>query len=456
LPPFEIIEKLNSINQVHLLEYWDSLEFFQKKQLQKQIKALDSSLFLTQRELLAKKKVELKRDFSPLKNFTEAGNRSDKIKGQQILSQGQCGCLLIAGGQGTRLRFNGPKGMFPVTLIKHKSLYQLIAEKTLAAGLQVNRKLPLAIMTSPSTHEATVEFFNRNDRFGLDSEQVVFFLQKEIPLLNSAGNLFLQGKDHIALGPDGNGSSLQYFIESGIWDQWYSKGVRYLTYVLIDNPLADPFDAELIGFQERVGSDIVLKSTTRLNSEEKVGVLVENKDRIEVVEYSELSEEEKFAALSNGTLKYPLANLSLFSFRMDFIKNKKNEIFLEMPLHAAFKSATFIDTQGFSKLLPLKPNAWKFEKFIFDILAFTSHVAILNYPRNVCFAPLKNNKGSDSLRTVQTALQNLDKMTLKKITGIEPSSTPFELSQEFYYPSEELLNRWKNKALPDQDYITAY
>src|SRR5262249_53351096 len=129
-----------------------------------------------------------------------------------------------------------------------------------------------------------------NGFFGLLRDQVFIFTQSMLPFLDDMGNLFLEEKDSMALGPDGNGSSLACFVSSGIWDLWYAKGIRFLTYVLIDNPLADPFDAELIGFHKRMESDVTVKTTKRLFPEEKVGVLVLKEGRIHVVEYSELPE----------------------------------------------------------------------------------------------------------------------------------------------------------------------
>jgi UDP-N-acetylglucosamine/UDP-N-acetylgalactosamine diphosphorylase len=395
----------------------------------------------------------IKSSISPLNHYSQAGNFENQLKGRQLISKGQAGCLLIAGGQGTRLKFDGPKGMFPVTLIKKKSLFQLFAEKTLAAGRQANCVLPLAIMTSPATHEKTVKFFQEHCLFGLKPDQLSFFCQTELPLLDESGNLFLEDKGRMAIGPDGNGSVFKCFMESGIWDQWHSNGVRYLISVLIDNPLADPFDAELVGFHSAVGGDVIVKSTQRLNVEEKVGVLGEKNSKIQVIEYSELSEQEREAKLPDGSLKHPCANLSLFSFTMDFVKAAA-QLYNQMPFHLAHKAANYLDSQGVVKHSN-QPNAWKFEKFIFDILAFTNKVAILNYPREYCFAPLKNKEGSDSLATVQEALQTLDRLILAQISGKESPSIPFELSQEFYYPTPELLLKWKNKSLLHPGFVNA-
>lgn len=434
-----MIEKLNFIDQSHLLKYWPTLSPEQQERLKIQIEVLDVFTFKLLQKQWIDQTPDLKNTISPLKHYSQVGNIENKIKGHQLLASGQCGCILIAGGQGTRLKFDGPKGMFPITLIKKKSLFQLFAEKTLAAGNQSNCQLPLAIMTSPATHEATLNFFQEHRFFGLKSEQLFFFCQTELPLLDQAGNLFLEEKERMATGPDGNGSVFKCFVDSGIWDCWHAKGIRYVTSVLIDNPLADPFDAELVGFHSTLDDDVVIKCTKRLNSDEKVGVIGEKEEKIQVIEYSELSTQDREAKLPDGSLKYPCANLSLFSFTMDFLKIAAIQFYDQMPFHLAHKATKYIDSQGVTQH-PTQPNAWKFEKFIFDVLAFTNKVTVLNYPREQCFAPLKNKEGLDSLKTVQAALQALDRLTFFQVTGLEPPHVPFELAQEFYYPTQKLLN----------------
>lgn len=296
----------------------------------------------------------------PCLDYAESGNLEDYRLGKQRISEGKVGCMIVAGGQGTRLGFEGPKGMFP---INNKSLFQIFAEKTVAAG----RDLPLAIMTSPLNDEITKEFFAKNNFFGMKQDQLYFFTQKMLPFLDTDGNMLSES------GPDGNGNSLRYFCESGIWQKWKSMGVEQINFILVDNPLADPFDAELAGYHYRTNADATLKCVLRKNPEEKVGVIAKMGDKIAVIEYSELSVEE--------AKKYPLANISLFCFSMDFIQKCASH---PLPYHAAFKS-----------------NVWKRETFIFDNLKIATNVNLLLYPRSECFAPLKDKA---SISEVQKAL----------------------------------------------------
>ena len=452
MKPFEIESKLLSIQQTHLLAFWNTLTEEQQLLLAGQIKQLDTAIFDTQRALLQENPIPSRSSINPVQDYARSRNQENKERGLQLLEQHKCGCILVAGGQGTRLNQGLSKGMVPITPIMHKSLFQVFAEKTAAAGKRSGVLLPLAIMTSPLNHGPIVSYFQSNHYFGLQPDQVFFYSQGTLPFLDRQGRLFLEDKFSLAMGPDGNGSALRSFIDAGIWKQWHDQGVEQVHFVLVDNALADPFDAEMLGFHVAQKNDITIKSTYRLNEEEKVGVLVEEKGKIKVVEYSEMDESERKARQPKGELKYPLANLSLFCFSMEFIGNQAYDNYALLPMHKAYKAARYLDAEG--KFVQSKdPIAWKFERYIFDLLRFAGRVQVLVYPREDCFAPLKNPQGSDSIETVQAALVNRDKKIIKEITLQDPPAEPLELSQDFHYPTADLLNRWKGRALPHEAYI---
>lgn len=373
-------EKLIALHQGHLLEFCES------DALLLQIDALNDNLLFEQQKLIQQKAPQ-QHILSPPAPFIPVEKISNSW---EELSKGSVGCLIVAGGQGTRLGFTGPKGLFPIGTT---TLYKVLAERTLYASRKAHQYLPIALMTSPDNHEETTSYFHKNDYFGLLPEQIDFFMQTEIPFLDENGNLFLDQTGEIAHGPDGNGWALKNFYESGIWAKWNKKGVRTLNFSLIDNVLADPFDPQLINFHVEHGLDITVKGILRENPEEKVGIFVNQRERLSVVEYSEVSETERKARTSDGQLEYPYANISLFSFKMEAIPTWN---FGEMPWHLAHKPAKRYDLSA--------PLAWKFEKFIFDILPISPHVKGILYPRKSCFAPLKDIK---DLPAVQAALQDL-------------------------------------------------
>lgn len=446
------IEKLKQIGQTHLLKFWNILSEEEKKKLLEQVDGIDLSLFLQLQQIALEKNQEHFSDIVPFLDYSHKGFLPDVTLGKKLIGEGRVGCIIVAGGQASRLRTNKPKGLFEVTKTG-KTLLQLFAEKTLAACRQSGRELLLAIMTSPLNHNQITEHFSSNSYFGLQQHQVDFYSQEMLPFLDQEGNLFLENEGKVAEGPDGNGNALKHFVESGIWEKWTNNDVRYVTFVQVDNLLADPFDTEMIGFQARESAEIVIKSVLRKDPHEKVGVIVKKDKKVSIVEYSELPANEAYATQNNGILKHLCANISSFSFTMDFIKTASEKAD-EMPFHKAFKAVQFLNSNGIMEL-PAKPNAWKFEKFIFDVFSFAYRIKALVYPREECFAPLKNAEGPDSLETVQRALQQYDRKIFEEISGIkmENDGSEFELDPQFYYPTPELLKHWKGKYLPKEPYI---
>jgi UDP-N-acetylglucosamine/UDP-N-acetylgalactosamine diphosphorylase len=445
----EAKQKLQTISQEHLLCYWSTLSDLQQQQLLRQIDSLHIPTFDLQQETLKNKKAQDEPSLEVFDDFALSGNQEDLKLGQKLIAEGRAGCLIVAGGQGTRLGFDGPKGLYPISVIKKKSLFQLFAEKAAAASKKYCRPLPIAIMTSPQNHALTETFFSQHNFFGLNPSQIAFFCQGTLPFLENQGNLFLETPSHIAEGPDGNGSSIHAFLQSGLWNRWHHQDIQHVLFVQIDNPLADPFDAELVGFHTRNGNEISIKSIPRNSPHEKVGIIVKKKGKIEVVEYSEMAENEKLAANADGTLKHLCANISLYCFEMAFIRKVEQK---KMPLHLAHKAVQFLNQKRLT-IQSKVPNAWKFERFIFDVLPLSSSINVLVYPREQCFSPLKNTEGVDSPEQVQSSLQYLERITIEKVTGQIAPSHAFELSPEFYYPTAQLLQKWQGKTIPDIPYI---
>lgn len=439
--------KLEMINQTHILQFFHELDFSQQKELLSQIDKLDLDTFKQQQDIIFQKNPIPKDNIQPIKKSIKVSDITDLSLANEMLSKGQVGCLIVAGGQGSRLQFNGPKGMFLVSPVCKKSLFQIFAEKVVAAGKRANKILPLAIMTSKENEAQIKDFFKMHDFFGLLKEQVSFFSQANMVVLDKTGNLFLENKYTIAKGPDGNGNSLKTFFTCGIFDEWLAKGVRCINYLLIDNPLADPFDLKMLSLQSQKNADVVIKCIKREDPKESVGVLVEISGVPHVVEYSEMNETEKFKKEPSGNLVHSLANISQFSFSMEFIKKIQEK---NLPLHKALKAVSYLDSDGKTKQSGDK-NAYKFETFIFDVLPFANKVEIMEDLRKNCFSPLKELSG---LQNLQETLQTLDYEKLSEITGVKSDCLkPFEIAQDFYYPTETLISKWRGKKIPDQHYI---
>lgn len=351
-----------------------------------------------QKALIAEAPAPKLEKVSPLSHYDLVRHPSYRKEGESLLAQGKVGCIMLAGGQGTRLGFSGPKGMFPISPDDGKTLFHLFADQVAAAQATAETTLHVAVMTSPENHEETVEYFQFHRFFGLSPDYFDFFTQTTLPILDAKGDLVIALDGEILHGPDGNGSVFSSFIASGLKEKWSQDGVEMVNIVPVDNPLADPFDPELIGYLHTKNYDLAVKAIFRENPLESVGVLVEKEGRIQVVEYTELPQEEKTATTPEGNLTHPCANITLFAMKLSQIQD------YELPLHLAHKS---IPMQGDPS--PSKPNAWKFEKFIFDIFPLIERIGVLVYPRAECFAPLKNLHGVDSVETVRQAIKERKK-----------------------------------------------
>lgn len=440
-------EKVRALNQEHLLHYYPMLSERQQESLLRQIALLDPLLYERQKNTPLP---ELLEEPFPFEDESLKGDPGLGKLGKELVQKGKVAALVLAGGQGSRLRFEKPKGCFPVTCFRHKSLFQLIAEKVKAASKQVAHPLEIAIMTSPLNHVEIQTYFAQHAFFGLSPRQCHFFYQRMWPLLDLEENYFLEAPDQIARGPNGNGGVFRRLVELGIWNKWQKRGVELVNVIPVDNPLSDPFDYELVGFHSQMQNEATIKAARKVNSHEKVGVLARVKGKATILEYSELSEEKKKALNSKGELLFSTANLGFYCFSMPFIEKVSH---VDLPLHPAKKAVRKWNPEGHIDF-PETPNAWKFEEFIFDVLPLASRVKSLIYPREECFAPLKNLEGEDSIESVQQALLAFDRKVFARVTGHEvPAEARFELSPAFYYPTKQLLEKWKGQSLPDEDYI---
>lgn len=441
-----LLELIRALHQEPILEQVNQFTPAEQVVTMKQLESIDPVTLKLQQSLL--KQAEEKRldKIEPLKNVRDASTIEDLSVAEDLLKKGQVGCILVAGGQGTRLGFDGPKGCFQITPALRHTLFHYISERVKGASDQAGTALRLAIMTSPLNDAATRQYFLDNEYFGLHPERVSFFVQGMLPFLNKQGEIFFESPGKIAFGPDGNGSCLHAFHASGIASSWEKAGVKYVTFILVDNPLADPFDKRLIAAHVDANADVTMKCIARDQVNEKVGVVVENNGKTAVLEYSEMPKKEWEEKNAKGELTYRIANLSLFCFNMSFINQVAKET---LPLHKAFKAAQHLDQAG--KIVAAKdPYAWKFERFIFDVLPYAKKTQAILYDRGDCFAPLKS---SEDVVRVQEALTAYDRIKMAELTGNEAPEQLLEIDPAFYTPTERLKKLWHGRRTPASDYI---
>jgi len=394
---------LEAHGQSQVLRFWPTLPAAQQQELLAQIASLDfESVSRMRRLLAARHDAAGAGEIRPADVLSLSGRERDRAgrAGKRALRAGEVGVILVAGGQGTRLGFGGPKGLFPIGPITGRSLFEIQAKKILARERRFGAPLPLYVMTSESNDGPTRDFFAANGSFGLSPERVRFFSQGMWPALSAEGRIILDRPDHIFLGPDGHGGVLAALRNRGMLADMDRRGLRTLFYLQVDNPLVDVADPVFIGAHLLHDADLSLKVCAKRDPEEKLGVYVLRNGRPAVVEYTELSHRQKYAGAPDGRLRFRFGSVAIHVFALPFLRKEAEA---ELPLHIAHKKVPFCDDRG-RPVRPDQPNAYKFERFVFDALSDAERVVALEFERREEFSPVKNASGEDSPETVRRDL----------------------------------------------------
>jgi UDP-N-acetylglucosamine/UDP-N-acetylgalactosamine diphosphorylase len=447
--PAELRQKLQQYRQEHVLAWWDRLDDNQRRQLLDQLLSLDL-------DRLAQLYAERDRtyrvpDWSRIKPLDVVpadapDNAAMRAVGEQALRCGETAVLVVAGGQGSRLGFNHPKGMYPIGPVSRKSLFQIHAEKVLALDRRYGNQPPFLIMTSPATDAETRQFFAEHAYFGLSSKEVFFFCQGTMPALDLAtGKLLLEAPDRLFLSPDGHGGALTALNKSGLLDQLRRRSIRHLFYFQVDNPLVKVADPIFLGRHLAQRSEASSKIVPKQGPKDRLGNLVLVDGRCTMIEYSDLPDSLANERDADGRLRLWAGNPAIHIFDVDFLVRVTAGAGL-LPFHIARKKVPYLDDKG-QVVQPQKENALKFERFIFDVLPLAERWLVMETSHQEEFAPLKNAEGADSPQTVQAALTNLAADWLRR-AGIEVPRTAngepavaLEVSPLFALDAEEFARR---------------
>lgn len=342
---------------------------------------------------------------APYEQFPENGGdaaawREAKIVGEGALRAGRVAAFTVAGGQGTRLGYDGPKGTFPVTPVKGKSLFQVFAEKILAAGRRYGKPLHWFIMTSHQNHAATETFFRDHRYFGLAEPRVHFFRQGRMPAVDFDGKILLEGRGAIAMSPDGHGGSLRALDRSGALKVMAKEGIDVVSYFQVDNPLVRCIDPTFIGWHLLRGSEMSSKMVPKAHPGEKVGHFCHQRGRLVVIEYSDLPGSTQAETDVHGQLRFIAGSIAIHLLDRNFIQRMAQSATGEASLafHRANKKIPTIDDQG-NVRQPESANGVKFELFVFDALPFAQNPVVIETRRADDFSPVKNASGADSAET---------------------------------------------------------
>jgi UDP-N-acetylglucosamine/UDP-N-acetylgalactosamine diphosphorylase len=409
----DIRKHYDDCGQGHVFAHFDSLSAAEQQTLLAQAGAIDLGEIATLVETLIKSPAaasdgaadELSpAEYIPMPGHCESADPSlwkeATKRGEAALRTGRVAAFTVAGGQGTRLGFDGPKGSYGVTPVLKNSLFQVFAEKILASGRIFGRPVSWFIMTSDLNHEDTVAFFEAHHYFGLSPERVHFFRQGLMPAVDAGGKILMADRGEIALSPDGHGGALRALVRSGSIRLMEADGVDTISYFQVDNPLVRCLDPTFIGFHLMKQSDLSSKMVPKAYAGEKVGVFCRKDDKALVVEYSDLPERLAEARDANGELRFKSGSIAIHVFNRDFIARLggNGEGGTALPFHLAHKKVPYIDSEG-AKHEPTAPNGYKFEMFVFDALPFANNPVIIETAREDDFSPVKNAEGVDSPQT---------------------------------------------------------
>jgi UDP-N-acetylglucosamine/UDP-N-acetylgalactosamine diphosphorylase len=344
--------------------------------------------------------------------------------GEDALRHGKVGVVVVAGGMGTRLGWQGPKGTFPIGPVTGRSLFQLFAEHIRALSARFGRPLPWAIQTSGANHDQTRAFFAEHDHFGIAPEELRLFQQGDLPALDKDGRLIVGDDGAIVALPDGHGGVFRAMLRTGTLEWFRQAGVEHLFYFQVDNPLCRIADPAFLGHHILGQSDMSTKVVRKIDPAERVGLLARRDGVLQVIEYTELPLALAYAMDAQGALLLRAANTGIHAFRLDFAARMGVECTL--PLHVASKPIPVglpSDPEGHME------DGFKLEYFVFDALVLARAPLVYEVSRAVEFAPVKSADGADTPEAARAALTRQVR-ELAHLAGISelPADVPLELS----------------------------
>lgn len=394
----QALEKLAAAGQEHVMKYYEELTKEQKEILLQQIEATDFTVLSSVKD----GRPEASRGkITPLAamQLSQIRTREEEFKaaGQKAIKEGKVGAVLLAGGMGTRLGSDDPKGMYNIGLTKEVYIFQRLIENLMEVVKEAGAWVPLYVMTSDKNHEATVKFLKEHDYFGYQKEYVTFFTQEMAPACDHQGKVYMEEKWKISTSPNGNGGWYSSMHKWGVAQKAMEDGVEWLNVFAVDNVLqriADPcFVGAVIANQCAAGAKVVRKCAP----DEKIGVICLEDGRPSIVEYYELTEELMNAKDKNGDPAYYFGVILNYLFRIADLEKIREK---NLPLHIVEKKIPYLNQDG-QKVKPDAPNGYKFEQLVLDMIYELDSCLPFEVLRNKEFAPIKNATGVDSVESAR-------------------------------------------------------
>lgn len=398
----EILSVLKEHNQEHIFEAYKKLDEAGKEKLAAQIERVDWSIVaLAGHEELAQERGTLE-PLSALEVSAIEKNRAEYEKiGLDAIRAGKVGAVLLAGGQGTRLGVDGPKGKYNIGLTRKVYIFERLVRNLLDVTDKAGCFVPLYVMTSDKNNDETIAFFEEQNYFGYPGDFVKFFKQEMAPSVDFNGKLYMESADSLSLSPNGNGGWFYSMSVTGVLKDVKARGVEWLNIFAVDNVLQRIADPVFVGATLDSGCVSGAKVVRKADPQEKIGVLCLEDGRPSIVEYYEMTDEIINSREANGELSYNFGVILNYLFRVDKLEEIMND---KMPVHVVEKKIPYMDESG--KLIkPETPNGYKFELLVLDMIHMFENCLSYEVVRDYEFAPIKNKTGVDSVESARALLQ---------------------------------------------------
>jgi len=413
----DVRDRMEKIGQEHLFAFWEKRPESMRQRLLDDLSSLNLATVQELRRIIAEQgsagvstpKIEL----APAPYVPLSESRADtaaREAGEEEIRRGRTAFLTVAGGQGSRLGFEGPKGMFPVTPLRKLTLFALFAEKLLAARRWYGADIPWLIMTGPQNHQATEEYFESERWFGLGRDTVHLFMQGSLPSFSPEGRLLMAPDGGLFFNPKGHGGVIEALRQSGSLAAMREQRVEHLFYFQVDNPLVRVPDPVFLGFHCRARSRISAKVVEKAYPEEKLGIIVTADGRPSVIEYSDLDEARMRARGPDGRLFYGQGSIAIHILDVPFLESPG----LHLPWHMARKNAKTLNPTAEGTEIQER-DAVKMEMFVFDAIPLADRALFFETDRAEEFAPLKNREGQDS---IASCLQGQLEQAARWLSGV--------------------------------------
>ena len=433
--PSELADRLASAGQSHVIQFWDELTLDEQGNLSQQLSQVDfaqiQSLASSSETAAHWGDLAARASSPPAITLDDFKNAVEYEKAYQAgvdaIRDGKVAMILTAGGQGSRLGFEHPKGMFPIGPVSERTLYQVIIEKVHARAKQFNTSIPFFVMTSPPTHQESAEFLSSHQNFGYPEEDFHLFCQGVMPAVDQHGKLILADKSNLFLSPDGHGGMLAAFQKNGCLDLLKSRGIEHVFYGQVDNPLIQACDPALVGYHILAKSEMTTQVVRKNSPLQKVGNVVSIDGKLQIIEYSDLPEEYAKQVNEEGELKFWAGSIAVHIFRTSFLDRTSAQADA-LPFHRANKVVPYLNEAG-ELIRPEQPNAIKFERFIFDLLPWAENAIVCEVAAEDGFCAVKNAApaASETPEHVKAAILDLHHRWLNA-AGCNVPKPVFEIS----------------------------